>query len=136
VSRDYEHASDSPLDGFRKAAPRRGGWDLPEAIFPSIGAIAEKDPNVLALNRDPEAFFRATYLTGDLRKLLEQVLTSLCGESGYNRVSSCGRRFVAASRTPLALPRELWAAGPWQGRRAKDYDGASEAPSHCSNFSG
>jgi predicted AAA+ superfamily ATPase len=37
---------------------------------------------VPVVNRDPEAFFRATYLTADLRKLLEEVLTSLAGKSG------------------------------------------------------
>lgn len=44
---------------------------LTEAVFAiDLGAIAEGDPNVPAVNRDPAAFFRATYLTADLRRLL------------------------------------------------------------------
>ena len=61
--------------------------NLPEAIFAiDLGAIAEKDPNVPVVNREPESFFRATYLTVELRRLLEEVLSSLAGQSGYNRV--------------------------------------------------
>jgi hypothetical protein len=60
---------------------------LTEAVFAiDLGAIAANDPNVPVVNRDPEAFFRATYLTADLQKLLEEVLASLCGKTGYNRV--------------------------------------------------
>jgi len=60
---------------------------LTEAVFAiDLGAIAANDPNVPVVNRDPEAFFRATYLTADLRKLLDEVLASLSGKSGYNRV--------------------------------------------------
>ena len=51
-----------------------------------LGAIAANDSNVPVVNRDPEAFFRATYLTADLRKLLDEVLAALAGKSGYNRV--------------------------------------------------
>jgi len=48
---------------------------LTEAVFAiDLGAIAANDSNVPVVNRDPEAFFRATYLTGDLRKLLDEVL--------------------------------------------------------------
>jgi len=60
---------------------------LTEAVFAiDLGAIAASDPNVPVVNRDPEAFFRATYLTTDLRKLLEEVLACLAGKPGYNRV--------------------------------------------------
>jgi predicted AAA+ superfamily ATPase len=60
---------------------------LTQALFAiDLGAIAAGDPNVPVVNRDPEAFFRATYLTADLRKLLEEVLASLAGKSGFNRV--------------------------------------------------
>src|SRR4051794_316566 len=60
---------------------------LTESVFAiDLGAIATKDPNVPVVNRDPEAFFRSTYLTADLRKLLDEVLASLVGKSGYNRV--------------------------------------------------
>jgi predicted AAA+ superfamily ATPase len=50
------------------------------------GAIAAGDPNVPVVNRDPEAFFRATYLTADLQKLMKEVLASLDERAGYNRV--------------------------------------------------
>src|SRR5437879_5976938 len=61
--------------------------NLTESVFAiDVGAIAARDPNVPFVNRDPEAFFRATYLTADLRRLLEEVLASLTGASGFNRV--------------------------------------------------
>ena len=41
-----------------------------------VGAIPANNPNVTAVNRDPGAFFRATYLTANLRRLLGQVLTA------------------------------------------------------------
>lgn len=48
---------------------------LTEAMFAiDLGAIAANKPSVPAVYRDPEAFFRATYLTADLRKLLDEVL--------------------------------------------------------------
>jgi len=60
---------------------------LTEAVFAiDLGAIAANDPNVPLVYRDPEAFFRVTYLTADLRKLLNEVLASLSGKTGYNRV--------------------------------------------------
>jgi len=44
---------------------------LTEATFAiDLGAIAANDPNVPVVNRDPEEFFKATYLTADLRILL------------------------------------------------------------------
>jgi uncharacterized protein len=63
------------------------GKALTEAVFAiDLGAIAVGDPEVPIVNRDPEAFFRATYITMDLRRLLEEVLASLAGQPGYNRV--------------------------------------------------
>jgi predicted AAA+ superfamily ATPase len=75
---------------------------LTEAVFAiDLGSIADKDPNVPVVYRDPEAFFRATYLTADLRKLLDEVLASLSGKGGYNRVLKLRTPFGGASRTPL-----------------------------------
>jgi predicted AAA+ superfamily ATPase len=72
---------------------------LTEAVFAiDLGAIAANDPNVPVVNRDPEAFFRATYLTADLRKLLEEVLASLCGKTGYNRAKGHRIRTKEVSR--------------------------------------
>ncbi len=42
-----------------------------------LGAVVAGDPNVPAVYRDPRAFFRATYLTSGLRRLLEEVLGRL-----------------------------------------------------------
>jgi len=76
-----------PWTDLVKLHPDVEAGALTEAVFAiDLGAIAAGDPNVPVVNRDPEAFFRATYLTADLRKLLEEVLASLSGKSGYNRV--------------------------------------------------
>lgn len=76
---------------------------LTEAVFAiDLGAIAAGDPNVPVVNRDPEAFFRATYLTADLRKLLEEVLASLAGKSGYNRVLKLRTPFGGGKSHTLA----------------------------------
>ncbi|MGC8742210.1 MAG: ATP-binding protein, partial [Candidatus Sumerlaeaceae bacterium] len=76
---------------------------LTEAVFAiDLGAIAANDPNVPVVNRDPEAFFRATYLTADLRKLLEEVLACLAGKSGYNRVLKLRTPFGGGKSHTLA----------------------------------
>ena len=76
-----------PWTDLVKLHPDVEAGALTEAVFAiDLGAIAANDPNVPIVNRDPEAFFRATYLTADLRKLLDEVLASLSGKTGYNRV--------------------------------------------------
>src|SRR5438874_1710954 len=50
-----------------------------------LGPLADGNRNVPAVYRDPEHFFRASYLTSGLRSLLEDVLSRLCGGAG-NRV--------------------------------------------------
>ena len=76
-----------PWTDLVKLHPDVEAGALTEAVFAiDLGAIAANDPNVPVVNRDPEAFFRATYLTVDLQKLLDEVLASLSGKSGYNRV--------------------------------------------------
>ncbi len=76
---------------------------LTEAVFAiDLGAIASGDPNVPVVNRDPEAFFRATYLTADLQKLLDEVLASLAGKSGYNRVLKLRTPFGGGKSHTLA----------------------------------
>ena len=76
-----------PWTDLVKLHPDVEAGALTEAVFAiDLGAIAAGDPNVPVVNRDPEAFFRATYLTADLRKLLDEVLASLSGKHGYNRV--------------------------------------------------
>jgi len=57
---------------------------------------------VPVVNRDPEAFFRATYLTADMSKLLEEVLASLAGKRGYNRVLKLRTPFGGGKSHTLA----------------------------------
>jgi len=92
-----------PWTDLVKLHPDVEGGALTEAIFAiDLGAIASGDPNVPVVNRDPEAFFRATYLTADLRKLLEEVLASLAGKSGYNRVLKLRTPFGGGKSHTLA----------------------------------
>lgn len=92
-----------PWTDLVKLHPDVESGALTEAVFAiDLGAIAANDPNVPAVNRDPEAFFRATYLTADLRKLLDEVLASLAGKSGYNRVLKLRTPFGGGKSHPLA----------------------------------
>jgi len=62
------------------------GEDFSEDIFAlDLGPLADGNPNVPAVYRDPEHFFRASYLTTGLRTLLQDVLSRLTGGAG-NRV--------------------------------------------------
>lgn len=57
-----------------------------EDIFAlDLGPLADGIPNVPLVYRDPEHFFRASYLTAGLRSLLQDVLSRLAGGAG-NRV--------------------------------------------------
>lgn len=92
-----------PWTDLVKLHPDVEGGTLTEAVFAiDLGAIASGDPSVPVVNRDPEAFFRATYLTSDLRKLLEEVLASLVGKSGYNRVLKLRTPFGGGKSHTLA----------------------------------
>lgn len=92
-----------PWTELVKLHPDVEAGSLTEAIFAiDLGAIAEGDPNVPAVNRDAVAFFRATYLTADLRRLLEEVLASLAGQSGYNRVLKLRTPFGGGKSHTLA----------------------------------
>lgn len=76
---------------------------LTEAVFAiDLGAIAARDPNAPPVYRDAEAFFGATHLTVDLLKLLEEVLASLAGQSGYNRVLKLRTPFGGGKSHTLA----------------------------------
>src|SRR5881628_269997 len=60
--------------------------DFSEDIFAlDLGPLADGNKNVPAVYRDPEHFFRASYLTSGLKSLLQDVLSRLSGGSG-NRV--------------------------------------------------
>jgi hypothetical protein len=57
-----------------------------EDIFAlDLGSLADGNPNVPAVYRDPEHFFTASYITSGLRSLLQDVLSRLEGGEG-NRV--------------------------------------------------
>ncbi|MDL1960612.1 MAG: DUF499 domain-containing protein [Deltaproteobacteria bacterium] len=92
-----------PWTDLVKLHPDVEAGALTEAVFAiDLGAIAAGDPNVPVVNRDPEAFFRATYLTADLQRLLEEVLASLAGKSGYNRVLKLRTPFGGGKSHTLA----------------------------------
>jgi hypothetical protein len=60
--------------------------DFSEDIFAlDLGPLADGNKNVPAVYRDPEQFFRASYLTTGLKSLLQDVLSRLAGGPG-NRV--------------------------------------------------
>ncbi|HRS86276.1 MAG TPA: DUF499 domain-containing protein [Syntrophales bacterium] len=110
-----------PWTDLVKLHPDVEAGALTEAVFAiDLGAIAANDPNVPVVNRDPEAFFRATYLTADLRKLLEEVLACLAGKSGYNRVLKLRTPFGGGKSHTLA---SLFHAA----RRREALDGIPEA---------
>ncbi len=95
-----------PWTDLVKLHPDVESGALTEAVFAiDLGAIAANDPNVPVVNRDPEAFFRSTYLTTDLRKLLDEVLASLAGKSGYNRVLKLRTPFGGGKSHTLAALR-------------------------------
>lgn len=110
-----------PWTDLAKLHPDVEAGALTEAVFAiDLGAIAANDPNVPVVNRDPEAFFRATYLTADLRKLLDEVLASLSGKTGYNRVLKL--------RTPFGGGKSHTLASLFHAARKRDaLDGIPEA---------
>ncbi|MBF0155247.1 MAG: AAA family ATPase, partial [Magnetococcales bacterium] len=76
---------------------------LTESVFAiDLGAIVSGDPNTPTVNRDPEAFFRATYLTTDLARLLSEVLAVLAGNSGVDRVLKLRTPFGGGKSYTLA----------------------------------
>jgi len=92
-----------PWTDLVKLHPDVEARTLTESAFAiDLGAIAENDPNTPVVYRDAEAFFRATYLTQDLRKLLKEVLSSLSGKSGYNRVLKLRTPFGGGKSHTLA----------------------------------
>jgi Protein of unknown function (DUF499) len=62
------------------------GENFSEDIFAlDLGPLADGNPSVAAVYRDPEHFFRVSYLTNGLRSLLHDALSRLAGGAG-NRV--------------------------------------------------
>ena len=67
-----------------------------------LGAIAAQDKTVPVVYRDPDEFFRATYLTKDLHKLLDEVLASLSGKTDHNRILKLRTPFGGGKSHTLA----------------------------------
>jgi len=92
-----------PWTDLVKLHPDVEAGALTEAVFAiDLGAIAANEPDVPVVNRDPEAFFRATYITVDLGRLLEEVLASLAGKPGFNRVLKLRTPFGGGKSHTLA----------------------------------
>jgi hypothetical protein len=76
---------------------------LAEAVFAiDLGAIATGDKTTPKVYLDPDAFFAATYLTTDLQRLLEEVLSSLAGKGTFNRVLKLRTPFGGGKSHTLA----------------------------------
>jgi hypothetical protein len=73
-----------------------------EDIFAlDLGPLSDGNPQVPAVYRDPEHFFRSSYLTNGLRSLLQDVLSRLEGGSG-NRVLKLMTAFGGGKSHTLA----------------------------------
>jgi len=66
-----------------------------------LGALVSKDPNISPTYRDPYSFFKATYLTEDMRKLIKEVYDRLSGKEG-NRVLQLRSPFGGGKSHTLA----------------------------------
>ncbi len=83
-----------------------------EDIFAlDLGPLADGNPNVPAVYRDPEQFFRSSYLTSGLRSLLQDALSRLTGGAG-NRVLKLVTPFGGGKSHTLAA---LWHAARNRG---------------------
>jgi hypothetical protein len=77
--------------------------NLAEAVFAiDLGAVATRDKDAPKVYLDPDAFFAATYVTTDLQRLLEEVLASLAGRAGFNRVLKLRSPFGGGKSHTLA----------------------------------
>lgn len=76
---------------------------LAEAVFAiDLGAISAGDKATPLVYRDANAFFGATYVTTDLQRMLEEVLSSLAGKGTYNRVLKLRSPFGGGKSHTLA----------------------------------
>jgi len=92
-----------PWTELAKLHPDVESGSLAEAVFAiDLGAIATGDQTTPTVYRDPDAFFAATYITGDLHKLLEEVLASLAGKGHFNRVLKLRSPFGGGKSHTLA----------------------------------
>ena len=120
-----------------------------EDIFAlDLGPLADGNKNVPAVYRDPEQFFRASYLTTGLQSLLQDVLSRLSGSTG-NRVLKLitpfggGKSHTLASLFHAANNRKALDSIP-EGKalpnigkvRTAVFDGQFFSPSNGKDFPG
>jgi Protein of unknown function (DUF499) len=120
-----------------------------EDIFAlDLGPLADGNKNVPAVYRDPEQFFRASYLTTGLKSLLQDVLSRLSGGTG-NRVLKLitpfggGKSHTLASLFHAANNRKALDSIP-EGKalpnigkvRTAVFDGQFFSPSNGKDFPG
>ena len=120
-----------------------------EDIFAlDLGPLVDGNKNVPAVYRDPEQFFRASYLTGGLKSLLQDALSRLSGGPG-NRVIKLITPFgggkshtlaslyhAARSRSALdVIPEGKALSNPGKVRTAV-FDGQFVSPSNGKDFPG
>lgn len=92
--------------------------DFSEDIFAlDLGPLADGNPNVPAVYRDPEHFFRASYLTSGLKSLLKDVLSRLEGGAGARVLKLItpfggGKSHTLASLWHAATSRDALDAAP------------------------
>ena len=92
-----------PWTELVKLHPDVESRELIEAAFAlALGDIAAGADSVPPVYRDAETFFRATYPTSDLRRLLDEVLRALAGETGINRVLKLRTAFGGGKSHTLA----------------------------------
>lgn len=97
---------------------------LTEAIFAiDLGAIAAGDPHVPVVNRGPEAFFRGTYLTADLRRLVDEVRGSFAGTALAGRKDGDGEALVTTTASGQAAFQKVLAN--WRALIAQRLRGGS-----------
>ena len=92
-----------PWTELVKLHPDVESGSLAEAVFAiDLGSIATGDATTPKVYRDADAFFAATFVTTDLQKLLEEVLSSLAGKGTYNRVLKLRSPFGGGKSHTLA----------------------------------
>src|SRR4030043_423473 len=92
-----------PWTELVKLHPDVESGSLAEAVFAiDLGAVATGDASTPKGDRDPDAFFAATYPTIDLRRMLEEVLASLAGQTNFNRVLKLRTPFGGGKSHTLA----------------------------------
>ncbi len=94
-----------------------------EDIFAlDFGPLADGNPNVPAVYRDAEHFFRASYVTNGLRSLLQDVLSRLTGGAG-NRVLKLISPFGGGKSHTLAALYHAGRNRQWFARSRQGEDG-------------